>query len=283
MTQPGWTTTPLLVADLDGTLLRPDATLGPRTVQVVNDFIAAGGLFTYATARSFTSASRVTEQLDLTLPVITYGGAVVVDPRIGTARKAAALPRHVVEAVLAASEHSDEPQPILFATHDGRDRVCWLPEQTTPFVDKFLNSRRGDPRLLPLRAWNEVSPADVFYISVIGEREALTRLRTALQTTLADCHSVFAEDIYAPGDYWLELCSTSGTKAAAIISLRAELGGAQLICAGDNHNDLPMLAIADIALAVGNAVAEVKQAAHEVIGPNADEGLAQWIATRLLP
>ena len=83
---------PLFVSDLDGTLLRPDGTLGDRTIRVVNDLIAAGGLFTYATARSFTSASRVTAGLNLELPVITYAGAVIVDPRSGRPREAAMLP-----------------------------------------------------------------------------------------------------------------------------------------------------------------------------------------------
>ncbi len=78
----------LLVSDLDGTLLRSDGTLGLRTIQVVNRFVELGGQFTVATARSFTSAAAVTKELMLTLPVITYGGAIVVDPRSGQSRAA---------------------------------------------------------------------------------------------------------------------------------------------------------------------------------------------------
>jgi len=50
----------LYVSDLDGTLLLPDGTLGERTVAVVNELISAGGLFSYATARGYESAKRVT-------------------------------------------------------------------------------------------------------------------------------------------------------------------------------------------------------------------------------
>ncbi len=283
MEAPRSATAPVVITDLDGTLLRPDGTLGLKTVQVVNDFIAAGGLFTYATARSFTSAFRLTGKLNLTLPVITYGGAVIVDPTTGSAREVTPLPAHLVEAVLTATRDSSQPQPILFAMHDGRDRVCWLPERASPFVDGFLGSRLKDPRLLPLTAWSDISAASVFYISVIGHQHALVRLRATLHETLASCHTILTEDIYSPGDYWLELCATTGTKAAAIAALRDEFGADQLICAGDNHNDMPMLAIADIGLAVGNAVAAVKQAADEIIGTNVEEGVAEWIASRLLP
>jgi 5-amino-6-(5-phospho-D-ribitylamino)uracil phosphatase len=41
---------PLLVSDLDGTLLRPDGTLSDLTSRVINSYVAEGGLFTYATA-----------------------------------------------------------------------------------------------------------------------------------------------------------------------------------------------------------------------------------------
>jgi hydroxymethylpyrimidine pyrophosphatase-like HAD family hydrolase len=153
---------PLFVSDLDGTLLRPDGTLGDRTVRVVNDLIAAGGLFTYATARSFISASRVTAGLNLELPVITYAGAMIVDPRSGRPREAAMLPGEVVRAVQLAVAAAGSVQPILFAMHAGRDRVCWLTERSTSFVEAFLSRRRDDPRLFPLSSWVQIEDDSVF-------------------------------------------------------------------------------------------------------------------------
>ena len=61
-------------------LRRDEARPAVGTVRVVNDLIAVGGLFTFATARSFTSASRVPGGLNLELLVFTHAGAVIVDP-----------------------------------------------------------------------------------------------------------------------------------------------------------------------------------------------------------
>ena len=44
----------LYVTDLDGTLLRSDATLSPYTVSTINRLTEQGLAFTYATARSIT-------------------------------------------------------------------------------------------------------------------------------------------------------------------------------------------------------------------------------------
>jgi 5-amino-6-(5-phospho-D-ribitylamino)uracil phosphatase len=86
------------------------------------------------------------------------------------------------------------------------------------------------------------------------------------------------EDIYAPGQWWLELTSPAGTKAAAVTELKQELAADTLVCFGDNHNDLPMLAAADVSLAVANATPEVRAAATHVIGANSADGVASWIA-----
>ena len=265
----------LFVSDLDGTLLRPDGSLGDRTVRVVNELISMGGLFTYATARSYTRSSPVTARLDLELPVITYGGAIIVDPGSGTPRAAATLPTRVVDAVQHAAAPEGSLHLILYAIHAGRDRVCWLARRGPGPVERWSN----DPRLFPLDEWTQIDPANVFCISVIGEPGALQTFRDGLAADLADCHAVFGEDVYTPGEYWLELTSLKGTKGVALDTVRQEVGADRLVCFGDNHGDLSMFAVADISLAVANAAPEVKQAATDVIGANSDEGVAEWLAS----
>lgn len=267
----------LLASDLDGTLLRPDGTLSDTTVRVVNDHVANGGMFTYATARSFTSASRVTSRLDLRLPVVTYGGAVIVDPVTGEVHETRMLDAEAVAEVFDLTSRSDVVQPVVFVMHEGRDRVCWLADRATPGVNAFLGKRRADPRLLPVTDWSTIDKSSVFFISFIGSQRPLRRLLERLREVRARCHVVLAEDIYTPDEWWLELGSPAGTKAAALTTLRSRFDVDTLVCFGDNHNDLPMFAIADTALAVANAVPEVRRAASEVIDANTSDGVARWI------
>jgi Cof subfamily protein (haloacid dehalogenase superfamily) len=271
----------LFVTDLDGTLLLPDASVGSQSVAVVNDYIAQGGLFTYATARSYTSASRATSGLQLELPVITYGGAITVDPISGQQRDAVTITEDAVEAVLKAATDSDQFQPILFVMHEGRDRVCWLPEESNAYVDHFISKRKNDPRLLPLHNFDAVS-ANAFYISIIGNEQTGRQLQASLGELLVGCTTVLAEDVYTENEYWYEITSEEATKAVAIAALRRELGASHLICSGDNINDLPMFAIADRSLAVANAAENVRLAASEVIPSNVEEGVARWISSNLL-
>lgn len=47
---------------------------------------------------------------------------------------------------------------------------------------------------------------------------------------------------------------------------------------GDSLNDLTMFAVADVAVAVGNALPEVKAAADKVIEANYTDSVARFIA-----
>ena len=59
--------------------------------------------------------------------------------------------------------------------------------------------------------------------------------------------------------------------------LAAQLGADRIVVFGDNLNDLSMLAVADVAVAVGNARPEVKDVADIVIGPNSADSVALFI------
>jgi Cof subfamily protein (haloacid dehalogenase superfamily) len=271
----------LFVTDLDGTLLLPDASVSSRSAAVINEYIAQGGLFTYATARSYTSASRVTNGLQLELPVITYGGAITVDPKSGQQREAVSIGEGAIEAVLKAATDTDALQPILFVMHEGRDRICWLPERATTYVDRFIEQRKHDPRLLPLENFDALA-AKAFYVSIIGNEQTSRQLQARLGEHLVGCTAVLSEDVYNENEYWYEITSDAATKAVAITALQQEIGASYLVCSGDNKNDLPMFAIADKSLAVANSSEDIRAAVNEVIPSNVDEGVARWISTNLL-
>ena len=69
----------LYVSDLDGTLLRSNQTTSEYTNEVINSLTEKGIIFSYATARSIYTSSKVTKGLDAKIPVITYNGAFIVD------------------------------------------------------------------------------------------------------------------------------------------------------------------------------------------------------------
>ena len=79
--------------------------------------------------------------------------------------------------------------------------------------------------------------------------------------------------------FLLEIQPAGRGKAEVFEYLRDERGipPERVVAVGDANNDLSMLREAGLAIAMGNATAEVRQAADLVIGRNDESGLARWV------
>ncbi len=120
----------------------------------------------------------------------------------------------------------------------------------------------------------------VVCFTVIGEQPALKHLRRECDEHLGSSVALHLFPDSYSGWSWLTICQSRATKDQAIEALKrmAGLDGARVTVFGDNTNDLSMFVAADRAIAVGNAIDEVKKAAHQVIGTNQEESVVRFIA-----
>ena len=59
-------------------MLHSDAQISEYTSRVINELTAKGMIFSYATARSYLTASKATKGLHAKIPIITYNGSVIL-------------------------------------------------------------------------------------------------------------------------------------------------------------------------------------------------------------
>lgn len=280
MTIAGIDKAPLFVSDLDYTLLRSDGTLSDYSAAIINGLLDEGLMFTFATARSYQSASHVTRSLHLRLPVITYGGTITMDPSQKRPSDIRLLDDRVVGAICTAVDEFPGAEPIFFTYETGRDWIRWRPSHVTSGVRSFLAARPDDQRLWPIDHWNELGEQTVFYVSIIGDLHTMRTLHETLRDDLVGYASFLGEDPATSGEYWLEIHAADGTKAQATRRLADNLGISKIVAFGDNHNDVPLFAIADEGYAVANAVQELRAVATETIGRNDDDAVARWLLHR---
>ena len=69
----------VLFLDMDGTILRSDHSLTPRTIKAVKSISKAGCIVCLATGRSWESVKPIYDILKLSGPTICYNGAMVID------------------------------------------------------------------------------------------------------------------------------------------------------------------------------------------------------------
>ncbi|MBE5777757.1 MAG: HAD family hydrolase [Clostridiales bacterium] len=263
----------LYVSDLDGTLLHSDETLSPFTIQTINELVSKGILFSYATARSYVTASKATKGITAALPLIVYNGAMIIHNNTGEKLKFNRFADDVHNLLRDLLLH--EVYPLVYSLREGRERFSYIPSRCSRGMNAFLSTREGDPRRNPVQGVEDLFQGEVFYITCIDENEKLLPL---YRRHGAAYHTVYARDFYS-GEQWLEFMPRETSKANAVHQLKEMYGCSRVVAFGDGTNDLDMFRMADECYAVENAAEELKRIATGVIPSNDKDGVAQWLKT----
>lgn len=261
----------LYVSDLDGTLLRSDAKISAYTCRVINELTAKGMLFSYATARSIYTASKVTAGLTARIPLITYNGALVRDnathelllSNFFSKEDAAEL----LEALLGRGV-----SPIVYS-YDGREHFSYLEKEISPQTAAFLATRKGDARDRPVSRPEQLLEGEVYYFTCIDETE---KMRPLYERYRERFHCFFQPEIYS-GDTFFEIIPKNASKANAVLQLKSLLHADKLVVFGDGENDLDMFQLAEEAYAVSGGADRLKAAATAVLGSNDEDSVAKWL------
>lgn len=271
----------LYVSDLDGTLLTDDCALSDYTVRTLNAFVAQGGLFTFATARSPISAGPLTAALDLRLPVIVFNGTFILDLKSGAQHAAYTLSHEVAATALSRME-AIGMLPLVFSIMEGRERVSWVVGRETAGIRRYIAEKSSvqDARLRPVTSVAQLLEGEVFYLTLIDHEEAIRAAQEAL-CGLPGITTHKLRDTYTPSEYWLETASEHSGKDKALRRLRDMLAVDRVVCFGDNLNDIPLFAAADEGYAVANAQPALKALATGIIAANSEDGVARYLAALL--
>ena len=268
----------LYVADLDGTLLGPDARVSEFTAHTLEQLMNDGVLITCATGRSWVTAQRVLGTFQVRLPVVLHDGTFIYDAVSDELLDQHVLSEPTVRSIVNMCRESGVP-PLLYGMSGTQEQVSWVTSESNEGLDRFFAARPADPRNAPRDRWRDLPTDGVFSIAATGASESVHLLSAQIRRQLGDaCEVTVQQDTYHPQDTWMAVVAANVSKAAAITRLALMVEATRVVVFGDNINDLPMFEIADESYAVANAVAEVRLAATAVIGANHQDGVARWLS-----
>ncbi|MFQ5672071.1 MAG: HAD family hydrolase [Nitrospinales bacterium] len=271
----------LYISDLDGTLLTPGGGFPDAAAARLNRLIDRGLMFSIATARNYDAAYPLLQALNLNLPVVLFNGVYLTEFHSGrNIRLSRFIPRHIVADLidLAGSMGVD---PFIF---NQANRV-YFRGVTNPGSQNYVREQGGNGRLQRVSHYDFLKSEDISGSLFIDSRAVLEPLYLALKEKYpADLNLYFAEDIAVRGHYWLQVFHRSANKGRMVEQLaeHAQIPLAKTVVFGDYLNDLEMFKIAGRAIAVENALPEVKRAAHQVIGGNDTFGVIDYLES-LMP
>jgi Cof subfamily protein (haloacid dehalogenase superfamily) len=258
----GWGEVRLVATDLDGTIVRPDGTVSPRTVAALAAVEASGRHLVLVTGRPPRWMAPVVEATGHRGVAICGNGAFIYDLHTERILESFLLdPAAALEVVhrlrvLMPDVHFAFEALDVFAREPGYNAHWPMPDQhaVAPAVELI------DRPVAKLLARDDTSLGD-----------AMLALATPALNGLATVtHS-------NPQDGLLEISAPGVSKASTLARLCAELGvdRADVVAFGDQPNDLPMLAFAGTSYAVANAHPDVLTAVSNHTGSVDDDGVAQ--------
>ena len=255
--------TPRLIAlDMDGTLLDPSGRVPDEFWGLLDSARAQGVTIAPASGRQLATLQAMFPGCDTFIAengaVVWHGGRVV---------STTALPDSPVQRLLAALP--DAPftaHPVVCAPEVAATAA--LPPFVDAEVDKYYASRA---------ALDGERPTPTVKLALYVESDAELDAYPWVQELVPELRAVLS------GAHWLDLMHPEADKGKALAELAGELGVpmADTAAFGDYLNDYGMLQAAGHAVAMGNAHADLKAVADEVVGTNAEHGvvvrLAQWL------
>lgn len=261
----------LYVSDLDKTLLMSNQKTSDYTNKTINSLVEKGLLFSYATARSYVTAHKVTQGMNAQIPLIVYNGTFVIDNATGEILISNYLnnPDKLLDDLINHGIY-----PIVYSYIDSAEKFSYYEEKCNSRTMQFIKSRKNDIRENCVHSENELFNGNIFYFTCIDDEAKLKPLYKKYKDTY---HCIYYREPYS-NEWWLEIMPKDASKANAVKQLKEYLKCDRVVAFGDGENDIDMFQIADEGYAVENAVDELKAIATQVIGSNDEDAVAKWLA-----
>lgn len=267
----------IYVSDLDGTLLDAGSRLSAESAAIISDLTARGALITVATARTPATVEPLLAEAPTALPAIVMTGAALWDRHGRRYIDTKLIPADVAATVRdICLRHGVYPfvytldRDLMLVYHSGplsADDRRFIGQRDRLALKRFILDDEA--------ALSRDLPATVLLFAM-GPVDRIFPLAEELRAGV-DCSVSAYIDIFGDDVGILEVFAAGVSKADAVSRVARRSGADRVVVFGDNLNDLPMMAVADVAVAVDNALPQVKEAADIIIGPNTANSVARFI------
>jgi hydroxymethylpyrimidine pyrophosphatase-like HAD family hydrolase len=277
----------LVASDLDGTLLRNDDTLSPRTKAAI-DRVVERSIFVMATGRPPRWVHPVAELLGHRGLAVCSNGAVIMD----------LTDESIVDAQLLQPGHARAAVALIQSLLPGAgiavDRLSGFGHD--PSYKSAYTMPKG-ARVAPI---DELIADEPMLKVLFRHPDMDTNILAALVAAIGDGGSVTygaagptsgmgssAYDAAAPlslGNTLIEIQAPGVTKAAALARVCDRFGVdySSTMAFGDMPNDIEMLSWVSHGVAMANAHIDVKSVANEITTSNDEDGVAIILERELL-
>lgn len=256
----------MIVFDLDGTLLDIDHQLQDKTIEAVKMIRDKGIRTLVATGRMYCSAKPHTDRLGIVDPIITYNGALVVDPSSQKEIFHAPIPFTIAKKIAKMVVKNDyhlqlyiDDKLYVAEENEFTDRyedISGIKANAVGRLDEFLNAE----------------PTKMLIIEEDEDKQV--EINNFLKEN-------FGDEIELSSSYpsFIEITKKDMSKAVPIKKIAADfkIKQEEIMAFGDGLNDLKMIEWAGTGVAMQNAHSELQEHADDTAPDHNELGIARYL------
>lgn len=250
-----------IVLDLDGTLLNSDKLISPRNRGAITQCYELGIHIVVATARPPRVADKFMKDLPFVDYKVFYNGALI-SCASKQAKRHISIPTGVSQQIIQFISSTDPHALLSFEVND-----AWY--TNTPIQDS-QRSRYGvrptdpSPEIVDSNFINLLSPTKILVLGYESSND------------LAQSFGNHVNVISTDGGTLVQIMHKLASKEKAVEWVLDEIGvhPEDAMVFGDDYNDLGLFGLCGYAIAMGNAINELKNSAKYVTKSNDHDGVA---------
>lgn len=249
----------LIAVDLDGTLLKSDGKASKNTMAYLDKLKKDGHIITIATGRMLSSALNVTEGAYFANYVICDGGSLIYNPNTKKFIYKDIIPKNLINDVCMLY---DKYSYLTLCTSNNIYKVY---NEENTFIDDVNNIL--------------LNCDDIFHIVVnMKNIEDIEMVLNILKDKIPDLEFLIMQDSFS-SNKWFDIFIKGNSKYNSILKVAniENISKDNIICFGDGLNDIDMIKRANVGVAMGNALDEVKEVADFITDTNDQDGIILFL------
>lgn len=260
--------------DLDGTLLSSNATILDSTKQAIQKARAKGVKIFFVTGRHHTAVRPYYAEIGLDTPVVCCNGTYLYDFQNEKALAGNPLPPALASTLINQAQSEGIHTAVYF-----QDAMTY--EQLNPHFTKFQKwvqscPENVRPNVHQVEKFQHEIDKGVTVWKVLISDPDLEKMQNFVKK--------LPLDLVSPEWSWVDrvdITSVGNSKGAMLAELlqREGIEPQNVVAFGDNFNDISMLKLVGLGIAMGGSEPEVQQSAKKTIGSNNEDSIAQELTS----
>jgi len=252
----------MVATDIDGTILGESFEFSPAVIECIKNLSHKGIKVVLVTGRMHLAALKLAHKLGLTTPIVSYQGGLIKEQN-GTTLYQRTLNEERAKEVIAWAKENNVHINLYI------DDVLYVEN------DDIAIKRYTGERFIPYKVCNfadlEIKNVNKILAIDFNDAERVTGWVEYLRKLMPELYIVKSTP------YFCEVSNFEAKKSCAVEFLQNYWGlkKEEILCIGDQNNDIELLKSGGVAIAMGNGTKELKSVADYVTDTIDNDGFVK--------